>query len=578
MKGVNRGTYVISPGPLLTQITLSYRGFKKNRSLEINKTLDGGYAYLVSQQKILQANSVENLITRMQLENQIDPALGMIPIDRTVICKEELIPSFQSFEDRTVVFPEQFLPFLSRDSSNDTISLQEVARCLCREVNKMAANLEKYAGRSRRLARCSKKYSFSIDGEKKLIRIYNLNFDCWLEMSQDGKTVQLLIIPPTPVAQGAFKIIYPAHQLTIALNANKNAVSHQMHILIRPNETNQVTTKERNEEVICWGIQAQQVIQSLLKGRIIFLSPLPRKRLPSANPFKIGPSEWEREWLNCAFDYVINHSCVPFDLLETKRKHVSIFDKLKILGDVALTLFYFHQIGFVHKDVKPGNILVKLDDQQNPIGFLMDFDLLSKIGYEGKSGNYCYWDKCANEGWVTPFCDVYGMAMILGLTVIPNFNPIFQKKLESLKNSEERTKLLNQIVVSYIKEIFQNKEDSLNRLSLDLGPFSTPIKIQEGIASYIKIYEKVLLPGDKFNLEALVKRIKAIEEVFNFIVEIVKNDDEVYKSLIRNEETKKPLRSDNSSTRGIKILDQEFKSCTMFSFLTELQKINQILK
>ena len=94
---------------------------------------------------------------------------------------------------------------------------------------------------------------------------------------------------------------------------------------------------------------------------------------------------------------------------------IGLADLLLVLCDVCEALEEMHRLGFVHKDVKTKNILVKYDSELNRwVGKLGDFDLSQTVGFNEKKNGYCYWSLCAQQGFVSYECDGYGVVSALG--------------------------------------------------------------------------------------------------------------------------------------------------------------------
>jgi predicted Ser/Thr protein kinase len=77
---------------------------------------------------------------------------------------------------------------------------------------------------------------------------------------------------------------------------------------------------------------------------------------------------------------------------EWRRKNApSLRQQVKVLRTVALAVHYAHEHGVLHRDLKPGNVLV--DDQQRP--FVTDFGLALAENHEDRM-------KCGSPSYVSP--------------------------------------------------------------------------------------------------------------------------------------------------------------------------------
>lgn len=87
-------------------------------------------------------------------------------------------------------------------------------------------------------------------------------------------------------------------------------------------------------------------------------------------------------------------------------------ETLRVIKDVAITLFIMHGKKIVHRDVKPENILVK-----DGRGYLADFDFAIRQGKCNFAGTFEFMDVLSHKGHATPFTDIYGLAKTLEVTV-----------------------------------------------------------------------------------------------------------------------------------------------------------------
>lgn len=75
---------------------------------------------------------------------------------------------------------------------------------------------------------------------------------------------------------------------------------------------------------------------------------------------------------------------VPGENLEACISHLTPAQALHVIHDAGSALVHAHDKGIIHRDVKPGNIVVKTADK--PEGFLVDFDLVRDFQNTGGTG------------------------------------------------------------------------------------------------------------------------------------------------------------------------------------------------
>jgi hypothetical protein len=128
-------------------------------------------------------------------------------------------------------------------------------------------------------------------------------------------------------------------------------------------------------------------------------------------------------WYNGDLYQLCQNDKLPLDMYGIKeRNSFDLREKLKVLIDAGKTLKALHQIGFIHLDVKPQNILIHLRENQIN-GFLSDYD--NTINQPGQIINsnllYEYYNVCAQNRLLLVGVDMFAFAMTIAETFLPNF-------------------------------------------------------------------------------------------------------------------------------------------------------------
>lgn len=280
--------------------------------------------------------------------------------------------------------------------------------------------------------------------------IFKTNHDSRIELSQDGKSIRLLILPkstsnPTTnliLGKGTYKKVYALHELTFATSV-KNGVRpciYRPQVLQRtdisrdPKKPNEgIKTFEVINHTVTSGLKALEKIVSMSAEAAAKLLPLPR-RLISVNQSREdliidAALEYTQPWCNSDLSRAITSKTIPLSFKPTDKNkfRLTLFHVISIFQDVAEQLKHIHEQNHVHSDVKPANILISAslttDRKVTVKGYLSDYDMASEIGDEIESTNYPYWDSIARGFLVaTPFNDCYGLAVSIFVTFLPQFS------------------------------------------------------------------------------------------------------------------------------------------------------------
>jgi len=194
-------------------------------------------------------------------------------------------------------------------------------------------------------------------------------------------------------------------------------------------------------------------------GQDVKIVPVPEYRVYMTKQKKYR-FELEQKWYPGDLYQAIEMGKLPLKMYGDDRneRELDFVDKFAVLRDVAQTLHKIHKEAFVVRDIKPANILVKLDDQVNVAGYLFDFDLMQLIGLGDKDDveDYYYYDACSREMLVTPSTDIYGLALSAAEAFLPNFYQ-FEKEKESYhfeQNQTMKTEMLKLCVREKMADLF----------------------------------------------------------------------------------------------------------------------------
>ena len=125
---------------------------------------------------------------------------------------------------------------------------------------------------------------------------------------------------------------------------------------------------------------------------------------------------------------------------------------LEVLSQITTGIDYLHQLGVVHGNLKPSNILVSYPRGalQLPIVKLTDFGLLRRV----KGNVIAQFETAFTEGWMCPFdsrdpvassFDVFPLGCLFGFTVSNGTHPFGTDPITAISNRHQMTLTLDEM-------------------------------------------------------------------------------------------------------------------------------------
>lgn len=406
----------------------------QNPSLSFKETV---FSYLKEHEKDVGFEQVEMMIKLAKKTGLNQPVGLFISKEPKVRSLEDLVNKIYRYQSgiskiqsvirgwntrNAVVLPEQIMPIFDSDilSSVDFfLNKQEICLVLCREMNDMIKDPEKYKGKSVRINKYTRQYPYFIIGQNSK-KIINLDFDCRLQMAKDGKSIKVLLVG-SELGNGSFKVVSkaPKFEIDIMLKGFEREWFAKTGVLA----TSQPT--DGTESTILNGLQMQATILEIAAEKGGKFASMAEELFPNVDSSSKVPLEMEQEWYNGDLNSLKGVGKVPLEMgSASKVRSLELNDVFDILLDVSYSLSTIHSSGLIHADIKPENILVKATEFTPMEGYISDFDLTKRISVYNRPKPiiYFYWDRCACElGVFTPFTDIYGLGMSIGRGLFPAF-------------------------------------------------------------------------------------------------------------------------------------------------------------
>lgn len=202
------------------------------------------------------------------------------------------------------------------------------------------------------------------------------------------------------IDEGAYQTIFRAHEFIFSRHEAGKLISHDYKVII-------LSQKDDAELTLYYH---NKFVEKCIKN----ITECPIKISCNSNTWIMM-----RSWFNSTLAHAASQRSLPLDF-SSKPRFVpfSIREALKALLSICKSLECLHEEGYVHRDVKPKNILIKFNNNKITCK-LNDFNLSQKIGRLEYEENYRYWDCFSRFGIVTPSTDTYGLVLSLAESLMP---------------------------------------------------------------------------------------------------------------------------------------------------------------
>lgn len=427
----------------------------------------------------------------------------------------------------------------------------------------------------------------------------HMDYDCWLEMRPNGefrvlffkesesgmqekdasKVVyrgpyleRVLVFKKSEssmLGEGRFKSAYQARNLELVLKAGdpvqtesgiKRAISSRQvrgdyHVFVNTKES----LKKGLFRKMCRGLDQHRKLMEILKEKgldVNVVSP-PKERL-GVETERLGPIvskcdentpmnislETEMEWYNCDLNIAFKKGEIPltYKVLDVAGKDVTEkvpatrAGMVNALIEVGIALHAMHELGLVHRDINPSNILIKIGENNSLEGHVADFDLASGIGRTGFAADYIYWDGLGRDGIATPQSDCFGLVLSLGEVL---FGRDFQKisfDLVKIKDPDNLKKLRSKKLQAEISKADHSIKDE--NIKKELSKIKTTSKdYVKDLMDLIETHKDSLSEEDLAALKKIKDTVEGLSMGFDLIANTIASDERAYQYFIKLRET-----------------------------------------
>ncbi|MCE5316675.1 MAG: hypothetical protein LLG04_04850 [Parachlamydia sp.] len=398
----------------------------------------------------------------------------------------------------------------------------------------------------------------------------SLPFTCFLTRKAGGqKTGEqgVLVHMTTPgvvqgavIGQGTYKVVKTNYDIDLP------TAGSTQRALIKAQELVLVRAKKGTEAEVIKGINLMKKLRQEIGPDVIPAIFSERSYMSKTGKVRY---EFNQIRFNGDFDKVIREGQLPLRTASAisqggpaGMKKFQLADKLNALIDVSGKIVRFHAAGYVHRDVKPPNMLIEFVQaplseptqapKQEPraVAIPADYDLTRKSGFEAPTAPgkvYAFWDPCAREGIITPNCDVYGLAYSLGMAIFPNYYDTIKSRTQLDPNKDFAT-LMYAKTYNKLQEIGMLNTPAANEFLTKLAA-SPP-----AFPSYCKEVDQFLnqmclsgslSSGQVQEIRKFQAELPAIPNLWGLILRVVNTSDELLRDVQARSDLMQKLQSGN---------------------------------
>lgn len=457
----------------------------------------------------------------------------------------------------------------------DESEMMDIASAISREMFPMVINPEAFKGLEKRIKQGTNLPQFRIGSKEKPV-----DFTFNIQMSSDGKALKVVLLPSEDKiklgmgsykkVKGSYTVTMPIEEMTVKRGAHIKTVMSRARKGVGNINAIRIGTGLQHEIIDKLGAKAK-------------IAVLPKERLYLTESGEVRLEMESDVWYNGDMDKINKNSEIPLDYKPGAAKHnVDLADQFGVIVDTANSLQAFHDEGYVHRDVKPPNLFVTLNSENNLEGFLADLDLTQKTG-AGMKANYWFWDSLSENGIVTPTCDAYGLVMSAGHIMLPRIEHMIKDKNSMNTPQDQVREYAANLWVKLTNQQMGIPPDTLQpSVDLMLRFYNDPRLVYNTTEATIRalslLDDALNKPGltlaQKQALTKLTIEIAAMLNTFNLIVEVMAKSKAVYEHVLANPLLQLKLKNgtDEEKKEAVKELNTIFPSASSIGLrLKEIQ-------